>query len=178
LFDLFVSSTRPRAEHRVTARSRNARPRPLVPGPSARQDKAGAKPALSCLAEFGWRNLAGGQGFEPWLTESESVVLPLDDPPMKRGRGPNLLLTDLMLFTASLVTVAISSRAFDAIEGAERGSWSMRIACKHTSNHRGLRQPGNLVSIDPVFAARPALIPTQMTLADSRLWPLVPVTRH
>ena len=25
--------------------------------------------------------LAGGQGFEPWLTESESVVLPLDDPP-------------------------------------------------------------------------------------------------
>ena len=25
--------------------------------------------------------LAGGQGFEPWLTESESAVLPLDDPP-------------------------------------------------------------------------------------------------
>ena len=29
-------------------------------------------------------NLAGGLGFEPRLTESESVVLPLDDPPGKR----------------------------------------------------------------------------------------------
>src|SRR5690606_22291492 len=27
--------------------------------------------------------LAGGPGFEPGLTESESVVLPLDDPPMQ-----------------------------------------------------------------------------------------------
>ncbi len=26
--------------------------------------------------------LAGGEGFEPPLTESESVVLPLDDPPV------------------------------------------------------------------------------------------------
>ena len=26
--------------------------------------------------------LAGGPGFEPGLTESESVVLPLDDPPI------------------------------------------------------------------------------------------------
>ena len=25
--------------------------------------------------------MAGGQGFEPWLAESESAVLPLDDPP-------------------------------------------------------------------------------------------------
>ncbi|GEM_PF-2798814 len=30
--------------------------------------------------------LAGGEGFEPPLTESESVVLPLDDPPVTRGR--------------------------------------------------------------------------------------------
>src|SRR4051812_47837546 len=29
-------------------------------------------------------NLAGGLGFEPRLAESESAVLPLDDPPMKR----------------------------------------------------------------------------------------------
>ena len=27
------------------------------------------------------KRLAGGPGFEPGLTESESVVLPLDDPP-------------------------------------------------------------------------------------------------
>lgn len=25
--------------------------------------------------------LAGGQGFEPWLADPESAVLPLDDPP-------------------------------------------------------------------------------------------------
>lgn len=30
--------------------------------------------------------LAGGRGFEPRLTESESVVLPLDDPPLIVGR--------------------------------------------------------------------------------------------
>ena len=29
--------------------------------------------------------LAGGPGFEPGLTESESVVLPLDDPPVGLG---------------------------------------------------------------------------------------------
>jgi hypothetical protein len=28
-------------------------------------------------------SMAGGPGFEPGLTESESVVLPLDDPPFK-----------------------------------------------------------------------------------------------
>jgi hypothetical protein len=28
--------------------------------------------------------VAGGQGFEPWLAESESAVLPLDDPPSKQ----------------------------------------------------------------------------------------------
>ena len=31
--------------------------------------------------------LAGGLGFEPRLTESESVVLPLDDPPSGAGMG-------------------------------------------------------------------------------------------
>ena len=30
------------------------------------------------------QSLAGGLGFEPRLTESESVVLPLDDPPIGR----------------------------------------------------------------------------------------------
>ncbi len=28
--------------------------------------------------------MAGGPGFEPGLAESESAVLPLDDPPIKR----------------------------------------------------------------------------------------------
>ena len=31
--------------------------------------------------------VAGGLGFEPRLTESESVVLPLDDPPKEPLRG-------------------------------------------------------------------------------------------
>ena len=30
--------------------------------------------------------MAGGQGFEPWLAESESAVLPLDDPPLEKCR--------------------------------------------------------------------------------------------
>ena len=33
--------------------------------------------------------LAGGAGFEPTLTESESAVLPLDDPPVTRS-SPNV----------------------------------------------------------------------------------------
>ena len=36
------------------------------------------------LARFGlnpWLSMAGGPGFEPGFTESESVVLPLNDPP-------------------------------------------------------------------------------------------------
>ena len=28
--------------------------------------------------------MAGGQGFEPWLTGPEPVVLPLDDPPTRK----------------------------------------------------------------------------------------------
>ena len=31
-------------------------------------------------------NLAGGEGFEPPLAESESAVLPLDDPPKVRAQ--------------------------------------------------------------------------------------------
>ena len=31
--------------------------------------------------------MAGGRGFEPRLTESESVVLPLDDPPVDSPCG-------------------------------------------------------------------------------------------
>src|SRR5690625_5909381 len=37
-------------------------------------------------AQGGLFNMAGGEGFEPPLTESESVVLPLDDPPGDRDR--------------------------------------------------------------------------------------------
>ena len=40
---------------------------------STKHKKATARVAFSCLA--------GGEGFEPPLAESESAVLPLDDPP-------------------------------------------------------------------------------------------------
>ena len=45
------------------------------------------KPTFICktknLEEFLLRGfLAGPQGFEPWMTESESVALPLGDGPM------------------------------------------------------------------------------------------------
>ena len=32
--------------------------------------------------------MAGGEGFEPPLAESESAVLPLDDPPSVSGKSP------------------------------------------------------------------------------------------
>ncbi len=35
------------------------------------------------------KKLAGGQGVEPLFTESESVVLPLNDPPMYKYLNPN-----------------------------------------------------------------------------------------
>ena len=31
--------------------------------------------------------MAGGEGFEPPLAESESAVLPLDDPPVELGEA-------------------------------------------------------------------------------------------
>lgn len=36
--------------------------------------------------EHGGQGLAGGLGLEPRLTESESAVLPLDDPPIRRQK--------------------------------------------------------------------------------------------
>ena len=41
-----------------------------------------------------YKYLAGGPGFEPGLAESESAVLPLDDPPSKRPNisiGPGIV---------------------------------------------------------------------------------------
>ena len=43
--------------------------------------------AIGAVAGCGWERLirakmAGGEGFEPPLAESESAVLPLDDPPV------------------------------------------------------------------------------------------------
>ena len=57
--------------------------------------------------------LAGGLGFEPRLAESESAVLPLDDPPTKRAarlalavlsRATGLVQTDLLALDFASVT--------------------------------------------------------------------------
>jgi hypothetical protein len=41
--------------------------------------------ALIAWRYFKSLDVAGGEGFEPPLAESESAVLPLDDPPLKRS---------------------------------------------------------------------------------------------
>ena len=44
--------------------------------------------------------MAGGTGFEPVLAESESAVLPLDDPPFENGDiGTKLYYTPLQIIT-------------------------------------------------------------------------------
>ena len=54
---------------------------------------------------YGCRQLAGGGGFEPPLTDSESVVLPLDDPPTqildKMSAGLFFLLYFTFILTAT-----------------------------------------------------------------------------
>ena len=58
----------------------NALELPGLPDPRAKSKR----PATFVVGPF---DLAGGLGFEPRLTESESVVLPLDDPPKEPLRG-------------------------------------------------------------------------------------------
>ena len=55
---------------------RSVRTSGFDPDPRVRNATARAERAVAFLA--------GGEGFEPPLTESESVVLPLDDPPRER----------------------------------------------------------------------------------------------
>lgn len=75
------------------------------------------------------RELAGGPGFEPGLAESESAVLPLDDPPSRfkvpraspARWGPGLLRTSM----CSAVPVAASRRSVGAVvSGHLTGSWN------------------------------------------------------
>ena len=46
--------------------------------------------------------MAGGGGFEPPLTESESAVLPLDDPPEANSLGQELGASDVLSTDVSL----------------------------------------------------------------------------
>ena len=69
---------------------------------------------LSCLA--------GGEGFEPPLTESESVVLPLDDPPkgIQPGRDSRLALR-VLRGAASLAQAHFLALNFTSVTRHEPG---------------------------------------------------------
>ena len=72
--DSLASLAHPPGACGVQNRTRFCRTKVLignVPQPDTRKAR--------CRGPFWY--LAGGQGFEPWLAESESAVLPLDDPP-------------------------------------------------------------------------------------------------
>ena len=62
--------------------------------------------------------MAGGLGFEPRLTESESAVLPLDDPP--RATGPMLTLGELGRATG-LVQADLLALDLAGVTGQEAG---------------------------------------------------------
>ena len=64
--------------------------------------------------------LAGGEGFEPPLTESESVVLPLDDPPGDRP-GTRRLTLGVLGGLAGLVQTDLLALHSAGIAGDEAG---------------------------------------------------------
>jgi hypothetical protein len=79
--------------------------------------------------EMLWNKVAGGLGFEPRLAESESAVLPLDDPPpfpdADQGDGlysfawilqsvPDLFILGVRLLFAVL---AVPSHSWQAVAG-------------------------------------------------------------
>ncbi len=71
--------------------------------------------------------LAGGEGFEPPLTESESVVLPLDDPPKtQRSLSERLALREL-LGAASLAQTDFLALNFPCVTG-DKTSFTQRRA--------------------------------------------------
>jgi hypothetical protein len=74
--EAFLRVSAPPREHRVFGfrRLRRENHEPLANPPKRKGARYSRAPFY----------LAGGPGFEPGLTESESVVLPLDDPPRKR----------------------------------------------------------------------------------------------
>src|SRR5579872_1203469 len=55
-----------------------------TPGTRTREPRAYIEPRPVTPFSKLWKNMAGGLGFEPRLAESESAVLPLDDPPPER----------------------------------------------------------------------------------------------
>ncbi len=72
-------------------------------------------------AHAGLSHLAGGLGFEPRLAESESAVLPLDDPPNSVGRG--------------------SPRLSASRTACRAGPCGDRPSCARPHAHRGSRTP-------------------------------------
>ncbi len=65
--------------------------------------------------------LAGGEGFEPPLTESESVVLPLDDPPNRVTPKSIRLALRVLRRAASFAQANFLAFNFPGITGNETG---------------------------------------------------------
>jgi hypothetical protein len=60
----------------------------VLKAPDGIRTASGVEPSVRCCLIEGhqqFRYLAGGLGFEPRLTESESAVLPLNYPPTRRA---------------------------------------------------------------------------------------------
>ena len=65
--------------------------------------------------------LAGGEGFEPPLAESESAVLPLDDPPNRIARPPGRLAFRVLRGPACFPQTDLFAFDFASVAGYESG---------------------------------------------------------
>ena len=90
--------------------------------------------------------LAGGEGFEPPLAESESAVLPLDDPPKRIARcGSSASSTASRdVPCADRLSCARLRERHESrnLPGATRDEETRHIASAHGSDRGGSRRPG------------------------------------
>ena len=88
--------------------------------------------------------MTGGPGFEPGLAESESAVLPLDDPPFEIGdtgtRGDYVPDLEIALFTINVSStevacVLFAARPFSAQPHANHESQILLYAMDYATFH-------------------------------------------
>src|SRR5215813_6877670 len=110
-----------------------------------------------------WRLLAGGLGFEPRLAESESAVLPLDDPPPRIGADDS---TAAAVRVAGATEIRVSFRRGAAlrfpVEFAPDGLSSVSEALQSRAPSAGFRPTDHFAALDlgtnncRLLVARPA----------------------
>ena len=74
--------------------------------------------------------LAEGQGFEPWLTGPEPVVLPLDDPSVRYDK-----ITDAVIRVKSILSLS-----FDILVTRHPNRWLCKEAKFKARESRGVRR--------------------------------------